>query len=182
MCIVKQQAAGSQSDSFLVTMQLCLLLGRTAMGAMKYEPYRIVSIHWLKMASLIYLNLFFVDTEVAVEDVLWEKCCWKFCKIHQELPMAGSLFLTTPKDLFSNKVADSLKKILWHKYFPMNFESFLSTPILKIIWERLLKSMHSTKPSTSLALLFSGACSFVTVLIYYLKQDKTEYRLSYLIK
>ena len=70
MCMVKQQAAGSQSDSFLVTMQLCLLLRRTAMGAMKYEPYRIVSVHWLKMASLIYLNLFFVDTEVAVEDVL----------------------------------------------------------------------------------------------------------------
>ena len=42
--------------------------------------------------------------------------------------------------------------------------------------------MHSIKPSASLALLFSGACSFVTVLIYYLKQDKTEYRLSYLIK
>ena len=51
-------------------MQLCFLLGRTAMGAMKYEPYRLVSKHWLEMASLIYLNLFSVDTEVAVEDVL----------------------------------------------------------------------------------------------------------------
>ena len=167
MCMIKQQAAGSQSDSFLATMQLCLLLGRTAMGA-----YRLVSIHWLKMESLIYLNLCSVDTEVAVEDFLWEKCCWKLCKIHQKLPMTGSLFLTTPGDLFFNKVADSLKKILWHKYFPMNFASFLSTPILKIICERLLKSMHSIKPSASLALLFSGACSFVTVLIYYWNKIK----------
>ena len=68
--MIKQKAAGSQSDSFLLTMQLCFLLGRTAMGAMKYEPYRLVSKHWLEMASLIYLNLFSVDTEVAVDDVL----------------------------------------------------------------------------------------------------------------
>ena len=175
MCMIKQQAAGSQSDSFLATMQLCLLLGRTAMGA-----YRLVSIHWLKMESLIYLNLCSVDTEVAVEDFLWEKCCWKLCKIHQKLPMTESLFLTTPGDLFFNKVADSLKKILWHRYFPVNFESFLRTPILKIICKWLLKSMHSTKPSATL--LFSEACSFATVLIYYLKQQKIEYRLSYLIK
>ena len=172
MWMIKQKAAGSQSDSFLVTMQLCFLLGRTAMGAMKYEPYRLVSKHWLEMASLIYLNLFSVDTEVAVEDVLWEKCFWKFCKIHQKLPMAGSLFLTTPRDPFFKKVADSLKKILWHRYLPVNFASFLRTPILKIIWERLLKSMHSTKPTASLALLFSEASSFVIVLIYYLKQEK----------
>ena len=171
MWMIKQKAAGSQSDSFLVTMQLCFLLGRTAMGAMKYEPYRLVSKHWLEMASLIYLNLFSVDTEVAVDDVLWEKCFWKFCKIHQKLPMAGSLFLTTPGDLFFNKVADSLKKILWHRYLPVNFASFLRTPILKIIL-MLLKSMHSTKPTASLALLFSEASSFVIVLIYYLKQEK----------
>ena len=68
--MIKQKAAGSQSDSFLVTMQLCLLYGRTAMGAMKYEHYRLVSKHWLEMASLIYLDLFSIDTEVAIEDVL----------------------------------------------------------------------------------------------------------------
>ena len=65
MCMIKQQAAGSQSDSLLATMQLCLLLGRKAMGA-----YRLVSKYWLKMESLINLNLFSVDTEVEVEDFL----------------------------------------------------------------------------------------------------------------
>ena len=171
---MNDQAESSRLTVWLVplTMQLCFLLGRTAMRAMKYEPYRLVSKHWLEMASLIYLNLFSVDIEVAVEDVLWEKCFWKFFKIHQKLPMAGSLFLTTPRDLFFKKVADSLKKILWHRYLPVNFASFLRTPILKIIWERLLKSMHSTKPTASLALLFSEASSFVIVLIYYLKQEK----------
>ena len=83
------------------------------------------------MASLIYLNLFFVDTEVAVEYVLWEKYFWKFCKIHQELPMAGSLFLTTPGDLFSNKVADSLAQVFSYEFCKFSkytyFEDHLRT-------------------------------------------------------
>ena len=49
MRMVKQQAAGPQPGSFLLTMRLCLLLVGKAMGRMKREPYQLVSIHWLKM-------------------------------------------------------------------------------------------------------------------------------------
>ena len=61
-----------------------------------------------------------------------------------------------------------------HRCFPVNFANFLRIPILKIICERLFKSMHSRKPSARLALLFAEACSFVTVFIYYLEQENRE--------
>ena len=41
MCMGKQQAAGSQSDLFLVTMRLCLCLVAIAIGTMKHEPYQL---------------------------------------------------------------------------------------------------------------------------------------------
>ena len=70
---------------------------------------------------------------------------------------------------------NELKKRFQNRCFPVNFANFLRTHILKIIWERLVISVHSTKPTTRLALLFAEGYSFVTALsiIWNKRMNKT---------
>ena len=76
MYMAKKQAADLQSGSFLLTTRLCLLI----------VACQLVSMLWLKMASLVLLNLFSVDTEVDVGGILWKKC------FHRKTPAVRSLF------------------------------------------------------------------------------------------
>ena len=67
MCMVKQQIAGSQSGRHC---DCVYFLFAKPMGVMKYETCQIVSLHWLKMTSLVQLNLFSVDKGAAVGSAL----------------------------------------------------------------------------------------------------------------
>ena len=70
MRMVRQQDPGQQFGSFLLTVQLGLLLVGYNHGGMKREHYQLVSVNWPKITSLDYLNLFSVDTETAAGVVL----------------------------------------------------------------------------------------------------------------
>ena len=118
MCMVKQQIAGSQSGRHC---DCVYFLFAKPMGVMKYETCQIVSLHWLKMASLVQLNLFSVDKGAAVGSVLWTKCFWRFSKFHQK---------NLCQDLFFHKVAGFQLTII-----SKGTGVFLW--ILQIFWEHL---------------------------------------------
>ena len=62
----------------------------------------------------------------------------KFCKFHRKTPVIESLF----SKVVGLKDCNFTKKRLQHRCFPVKFAKFLRTPILKIIFERLLPDLE----------------------------------------
>ena len=65
----------------------------------------------------------------------------KFCKFHRKTHVIESLF----SKVVGLKDCNFTKKRLQHRCFPVKFAKFLRTPILKIIFERLLPDLKKTR-------------------------------------
>ena len=83
------------------------------------------------------------NTYLIQEQLFWNRCFLKLCKIHLKTSLLESLF---------NNVAglmawNFIKKRLWHRYFPVNFLQFLKKPYLQNIsgWLHLLIPLFKPK-------------------------------------
>ena len=85
------------------------------------------------------------------------------------------------RSLFFNEIAGLslatlLKKRLWHRYFPVNFEKFLRTPFLQNTSGRLLLSMNNCfqrwklelePPVQTVRLYFNFKFSFIYLYLFF---------------
>ena len=71
-----------------------------------------------------------------------KRCSWKFHKIDRKTPVPETLF----NKVAGLRPATLLKKSLWHRCFPVNFEQFLKTPSLQNKSGRLLLDWKEPLP------------------------------------
>ena len=75
--------------------------------------------------------------------VLLKRRSWNFHKIHRKTPVPESLF----SKVAGLRTATSLKKRLWHRWFPANFVKFLRTPFFTehLCWQLLNSATRNIK-------------------------------------